>query len=85
MPQVTLQIMPFDRGGYAGASGCFSILRFEEPTCPTWSTSSNSPVPCTWNSARTSNTYLDVMEQLSGEALNPAETIRFITHVAQET
>ena len=32
----------------------FSILRFTDTTCPTWSTSSSSPAPSTWTSARTS-------------------------------
>jgi hypothetical protein len=34
MPHVTLQVVPFARGGHAGASGAFSILRFEERDLP---------------------------------------------------
>lgn len=31
---MTLQVIPFARGGHAGASGAFSILRFEERDLP---------------------------------------------------
>jgi uncharacterized protein DUF5753/helix-turn-helix protein len=33
-PNVTLQVVPFDRGGHAAAGGPFSILRFAEPDLP---------------------------------------------------
>src|SRR5499427_540936 len=33
-PQITLQVMPFDRGGHSAAGGSFSILRFAEPDLP---------------------------------------------------
>jgi len=31
MPNVQLQVMPFDSGGHAAAGGAFSILRFPYP------------------------------------------------------
>ena len=34
LPNVTLQAVPFTRGGHAGASGAFSILRFQERDLP---------------------------------------------------
>jgi transcriptional regulator with XRE-family HTH domain len=34
LPNVTLQIVPFDVGPHAGAGGPFSILRFPEPDLP---------------------------------------------------
>jgi transcriptional regulator with XRE-family HTH domain len=34
LPNVTLQIVPFDAGPHAGAGGPFSILRFPEPDLP---------------------------------------------------
>ena len=40
-PQVTLQVMPFDRGGHSAAGGSFAILRFAELSCLTSSTSSS--------------------------------------------
>jgi hypothetical protein len=34
MPNVTIQVVPFHRGGHAAAGGPFSILRFAEPDLP---------------------------------------------------
>lgn len=34
LPNVTLQIVPFDAGPHAGAGGPFSVLRFPEPDLP---------------------------------------------------
>lgn len=34
LPNVTLQVMPFNSGGHAAAGGPFTILRFSEPDLP---------------------------------------------------
>ncbi|MBC6462910.1 helix-turn-helix domain-containing protein [Actinomadura sp. HBU206391] len=34
LPNITLQVVPFDRGGHAAAGGPFTILRFSEPDLP---------------------------------------------------
>jgi transcriptional regulator with XRE-family HTH domain len=34
LPNVTLQVVPFNHGGHAAAGGPFSILRFSEPDLP---------------------------------------------------
>jgi transcriptional regulator with XRE-family HTH domain len=34
LPNVTLQILPFETGGHAAAGGAFTILRFAEPALP---------------------------------------------------
>jgi hypothetical protein len=34
LPNVTLQVVPFEHGGHAAAGGPFSILRFSEPDLP---------------------------------------------------
>src|SRR5690606_24813768 len=34
LPNVTIQVVPFNRGGHAAAGGPFSILRFAEPELP---------------------------------------------------
>jgi transcriptional regulator with XRE-family HTH domain len=85
LPRVTVQVVPFARGGHAGASGSFSVLRFEERDLP----------DVVYVEQLTSAVYLDqrpdiehylaVMDQLSGEALTPADTTRFIEQVASET
>jgi len=56
MPRVTLQVVPFARGGHAGASGSFSILRFEERDLPDVVYIEQLTSAATWTSARTSST-----------------------------
>ena len=85
LPQVTVQVVPFARGGHAGASGSFSILRFAERDLP----------DVVYVEQLTSAIYLEqrsdvehyqaVMDQLSGQALTPAATRGFIEQVAAET
>ena len=85
MPRVTIQVVPFARGGHAGASGSFSVLRFEERDLS----------DVVYVEQLTSAVYLDqrpdvehylaVMDQLSGQALTPADTIGFLEQVASET
>ncbi len=74
MPNVTLQVVPFTRGGHAAAGGQFSILRFAEPDLP----------DVVYMEQLTSAVYLDkredvdrytaVMEQLCVEAEQPVRT-----------
>jgi len=82
MPWVTLQVMPFARGGQVGASGSFTVLRFEE----------HDLLDVVYIEQLTSALYLEqrsdvehylgVMEELSGEALGTDATMRFILQAA---
>jgi transcriptional regulator with XRE-family HTH domain len=75
LPNVTLQMVPFNQGGHAAAGGPFSILRFAEPDLP----------DVVYLEQLTSSLYLDkrddvdhylaVMERLCIDA-EPATTIR---------
>ena len=85
MPQVTLQVVPFARGGHAGASGSFSVLRFEERYLPDVVYFEQLTGAQYLEQRSDVEHYLEVMDQLSGEALTPAETTRFIERVATET
>jgi transcriptional regulator with XRE-family HTH domain len=85
MPQVTLQIVPFARGGHAAAGGSFSILRFEGQNLPDVVYIEQLTSALYLEQRSDAEHYLDIMEQLSGEALSPADTTRFIRKVARET
>jgi len=84
LPQVTIQVVPFGRGGHAAASGSFTVLRFAEPEL----------VDVVYIEQLTSALYLDnrddvdhymeVMNNLSAEALTPARTARFLTEITRE-
>jgi hypothetical protein len=85
MPRVTLQVVPFARGGHAGASGSFSILRFEERDLPDVVYVEQLTSAVYLDQRQDIEHYLEVVDQLSGEALTPADTTRFIEQVAHET
>ena len=85
MPQVTLQVVPFARGGHAGASGSFAVLRFEEQFLPDVVYIEQLTGAVYMEQRSDVEHYLEVMDQLSGEALTPTATARFIEQVACET
>ena len=82
--QVTLQVVPFDRGGHSGASGSFTILRFQEHDLPDVVYAEQLTSALYLEQRADVEHYLEVMDQLSTEALTPAATIRFIERIASE-
>ena len=85
MPQVTVQVVPFARGGHAGASGSFTVLRFQEQDLPDLVYIEQLTGALYLEQRSDVEHYLEVMDQLSGEGLTPAATTRFIEQVAKET
>jgi len=85
LPQVTLQVVPFARGGHAGASGSFAILRFEEQYLPDVVYMEQLTGAVYLEQRSDVEHYLAVMDQLSSEALTPDATKRFIEQIAKET
>jgi transcriptional regulator with XRE-family HTH domain len=85
MPNVTLQVVPFALGGHVGASGSFSILRFEEQHLPDVVYIEQLTGVVYLDQRQDVEHYLEVFEQLGGEALTPAYTTRFMERVARET
>jgi transcriptional regulator with XRE-family HTH domain len=83
-PGVRLQVVPFARGGHAAASGSFSILRFAEPDLPDVVYIEQLTSAVYLDQRADVEHYLEVVDQLSGEALTPADTIRFIEQVTGE-
>ena len=77
-PNITLQVVPFDRGGHSAVGGSFSILRFADPELP----------DIVYVEQLTSALYLDrpvevdqyreVMNSLSAEAETPADTQKLL-------
>jgi hypothetical protein len=86
LPQVTLQVVPFARGGHAGASGSFTMLRFEERSLPDVVYIEQLTGAVYLEQRSDVEHYQAVMDQLSSnEALTPAATTRFIEQAAKET
>ena len=85
LPQVTLQVIPFAHGGHAGASGAFSILRFQEQDLPDVVYIEQLTSALYLDQRPDVEHYLQVVDQLSGQALTPADSAAFIEQVARET
>lgn len=85
LPQVRLQVVPFFRGGHAGAGGAFSILRFRERDLPDVVYIEQLTSAVYLDQRTDVEHYLEVADQLSGEALTPADTTAFIEQAARET
>ena len=84
LPGVRLQVVEFARGGHAAASGSFTILRFEERDLPDVVYIEQLTSAVYLDQRADVEHYLEVADQLSGEALTPADTLRFIERVAKE-
>jgi transcriptional regulator with XRE-family HTH domain len=86
LPQVTLQVVPFACGDHSGASGSFTVLRFEEQYLPDVVYIEQLTGAVYLEQRADVEHYLEVMDQLSSsEALTPAATTRFIEQAAKET
>ena len=84
LPHVTLQVVPFARGGHAGESGSFTVLRFEERDLPDVVYVEQLTGAIYLDQRPDVERYLEVADELSGEALTPAATTRFMEQVARE-
>ena len=85
LPHVTLQVVPFARGGHAAASGSFTVLRFGEPDLPDVVYIEQLTGAVYLDQRPDVEHYLEVADELSGEALTPVASRRFIEQVAKET
>jgi transcriptional regulator with XRE-family HTH domain len=84
MPHVTFQVVPFTRGGHAGMGGSFTVLRFEERDLPDVIYSEQLTGAIYLDQRPDVEHYLEVVDELSGEALTPAATTRFIEQAARD-
>lgn len=85
LPDVTVQVVPFASGAHAGESGSFTVLRFEERDLPDVVYLEQLTNAVYLEQRSDVERYLEVVDELSGDALTPAATARFIEQVARET
>ena len=85
LSNVTLQVMPFHRGGHAGAGGSFTVLRFGEPDLPDVVYIEQLTSALYLERRTHVDHYMEVMNLLSADALTPAETARCIGEIIRET
>jgi hypothetical protein len=81
---VSIQVVPFDRGGHAAAGGSFTVLRFSEPEVPDVVYLEQLTSALYLDKLEDVDHYLEVMNHLSTEALTPAQTVKFVTELIQD-
>ena len=82
---VTIQVVPFSRGGHAAAGGSFTVLRFSEPEVPDVVYIEQLTSALYLDKHEDVEHYLEVMNHLSTEALTPTQSAKFITEIIRDT
>ena len=85
LPRITLQVVPFDRGGHAAAGGSFTVLRFAEPEMPDIVYIEQLTSALYLDGREDVDHYLEVMNELSTEALTPASSADLLAEITKET
>jgi len=85
LPQVTLQIMPFDSGGHSAAGGSFAILRFAEPDLPDIVYIEQLTGALYLDRHEETDHYREVMNSLSVEAETPADSEKLLRTIILAT
>jgi transcriptional regulator with XRE-family HTH domain len=85
LPEVTLQVVPFRRGGHAAAGGSFTVLRFGEPDLPDVVYIEQLTSALYLERRSDVDHYMEIMNRLSAEALTPSGTTRLIKEIIRET
>jgi hypothetical protein len=81
---VTIQVVPFSRGGHAAAGGSFTVLRFGEPEVPDVVYIEQLTSALYLDKRDDVDHYLEVMNHLSTEALTPPQSVKFITEIIRD-
>jgi transcriptional regulator with XRE-family HTH domain len=84
LPHVTLQVVPFRRGGHAAAGGSFTILRFAAPDLPDVVYLEQLTSALILDDRSHVDHYMEVMNRLSAEAHTPVATARFLKEVIRD-
>jgi transcriptional regulator with XRE-family HTH domain len=79
---VTVQILPFSGGAYAGMAGSFAILKFQGAPSVVYAEAMAGDI---YQEAGDVQRYHDVFESLRAAALSPFESVKLIESVVAET
>jgi Domain of unknown function (DUF5753)/Helix-turn-helix domain len=82
---VTVQVVPFDRGGHSAAGGSFTVLRFGEDDVPDVVYMEQLTSALYLDKREDVDHYMEVMNRLSTEAFTPAQSLRFLHDIFRET
>jgi transcriptional regulator with XRE-family HTH domain len=81
---VTIQVVPFARGGHAAAGGSFTVLRFSEQEVPDVVYLEQLTSALYLDKRDDVDHYMEVMNHLSTEAMTPVQSMRFIASLSQD-
>lgn len=84
LPQVTIQIVPFRRGGHAGAGGSFTVLRFRQADLPDVAYIEQLTSALYLDGREDVDHYREVMNELSTQALTPDRSARVLADITRE-
>ncbi|PWI41691.1 helix-turn-helix transcriptional regulator [Streptomyces sp. ICBB 8177] len=84
LPNVTVQVAPFDIGGLAAAGGPITILRFQEPDLPDVVYLEQLTSALYLDKLDDVDNYMSVMDRLSAEAEQPKDTAEFLKRLLAE-
>ena len=84
LPNVTLQILPFNSGAHAAMAGAFSILRFPDRELPDVVYLEHLTSALYLDKRDMVERYLNVMEVLCVESEPPARTVDLLTGILDE-
>jgi transcriptional regulator with XRE-family HTH domain len=85
LPRVTIQVVPFASGGHAAAGGSFTVLRFAEPDVPDIVYIEQLTSALYLDGRGDVDHYVQVMNDLSTEALTPDRSAALLAEITKET
>ncbi|XVS62948.1 helix-turn-helix domain-containing protein [Actinosynnema sp. CA-299493] len=84
LPNITLQVVPFEAGGHAAMDGPFVILSFPEQSDPAVVYIESPKGDVYWEQPSDVARYSDMFARLSAHSLDPAASSALIGRVARE-
>lgn len=83
LPNVTLQILPFESGGYTATGGAFSLLRFTDPDLPDVIYIEHLTSAVYLDKLEDLDEYVITMDSLSIAASTPRKTQEILTEITK--
>lgn len=84
LPNVTVQVLPFEAGAHAGMDGTFAILDFPEPSDPDVVYAENATGGLFLEKSEELRKYVFIFDHIRAAALRPEESVAVIAKLAEE-